>query len=290
MGRLVIVNPVAGFGFTSAQISLLKSLLEADGEDYEWVVSNGPNEIYEMCAALDEGWDEVIIAGGDGSVQEVIKGVLGKRISVTIVPSGTGNDLYRSVHPNHNGRVLDEIIGGLFESPFVSLHVCDSNQNLFINVASMGLDAKIVENSLVIQKWIKSSKSYLLSALATILFYKPKNYRIVTDGVTITLKAYLVAVGNGRYYGGGMEITPRARLMDEEVDICVVKNMNRFKLLKLLPTVYSGQHLAFEEVIYWKAKSVEIYPEKKELINLDGELLKNDCLVIHSGYGRLFVR
>jgi YegS/Rv2252/BmrU family lipid kinase len=288
--KQIIINPAAGVGLTDKQLNALKNKLSEASIPFDLQLSKGLNHIYSICKELDESCDEVILAGGDGSVQEAIKGLLTKNIKLSIIPSGTGNDLYRSLYPELKNCHIDVVIDQILENAFQKVNICEANDNVFINVASMGLDAEIVANSLILRKFIHSSKTYLLSALYTILFYKPKTYHITTDDRTLTLKAYLIAVGNGRFYGGGMAITPKAQISDSVLDICIVKSMNRFKLLKLLPTVYSGNHLQFSEVDYFKSKTIKIESQKIELLNLDGELSHTTVLSVNSHHGTLLAR
>lgn len=290
MKRVVIVNPAAGKGLSEYQLNLLKKVMDESNEPYRMYQSNGPNDIGTLCSNLDSTVEEVIIAGGDGSVQEVMESLMHRTISISVIPSGTGNDLYRSLYDNESKRSIEEIICGFSSFAYKKINICTINEKIFVNVASMGLDAQIVENSLKLRRLIRSSKTYLISALFTILFYKPRCYTIITDEGKMTIEAFLIAVGNGRYYGGGMAITPKADIESDVLDICVVKKMNRFKLLKLLPTVYNGKHLQFDEVLYWKSKNIEIVPQSKELINLDGELGLNDRFIVKDHLSKLSVR
>lgn len=290
MKRVVIVNPAAGKGLSDNQFELLKIAMEESNTPYSLMLSDGPNAIGAICASLESEVNEVIIAGGDGSVQEVMQSLLHRNISISIIPSGTGNDLYRSLYFKEGNKSLEDVIKGFNTFEYKKINVCTVNNAIFVNVASMGLDAKIVENSLKLRKFIRSAKTYLISAFFTILFYKPRRYTIITDTGTMKLEAFLVAVGNGKYYGGGMAITPQADIESDVLDICVVKKMNRFKLLKLLPTVYDGKHLQFDEVLYWKSKHVEIIPESEEWINLDGELGKNTRFAVKDHVNKLSVR
>lgn len=290
MSKLAIINPAAGVGVDAKMLAALKCSLDRTDIPYHIIQSEYPGHLQKICSALDADVDEVIIAGGDGSVQECIRGLLHQNVVLTVLPSGTGNDLFRSLHMNDDKGSLEAYIDGVFDQPLKRVNVCLANDAVFVNVASMGLDAAIVELSLKLRKWIHSSKTYLLSALIMILFYRPRRYRIHTDGREQVVDAYLIAVGNGQYYGGGMRIMPKADLTETELDICLVKKMNRFRLLRLLPTVYSGDHLQFSEVIYWKAHNISITPENTELLNMDGELQMADHFVAASSHAELWMR
>lgn len=290
MNKQVIINPAAGSGLSDKQLESLKRNLSAAGNPFNVLISTSLENIYEVCKTLNETYDEVILAGGDGSVQEAIRGLLNRRIKLSVIPSGTGNDLYRSLYPSDKNVIIEEVIDRILQKDFQDVNICEANDDLFINVASIGLDAKIASNSMILRKWIHSSKTYLISALYTILFYRPKTYRIIADGHSQMVKAYLVAVGNGRFYGGGMAITPQANISESELDICIVRSMNRFKLLKLLPTVYSGKHLQFKEVEYFKVKTIEIISDVSELLNRDGELSYSRILKVNSHYGKVLLR
>lgn len=120
---------------------------------------------------------------------------------------------------------------------------------------------------------MKSGLAYVIGLLITLISIKDINTKLEIDDAIIDKKVFLVAVGNGKYYGGGLKILPMAIIEDGYFHVCVVNKMSKLKLLLLLPTLIKGKHIKYKKhVEIFKAKKVKIITEAKTYLNIDGEV------------------
>lgn len=197
----------------------------------------------------------VYSVGGDGTLNQIINSIANTNLSLSVIPAGTGNDFYRSLSV-HNGTSVD--LGKV-------------NDRYFINVASFGIDSEIANTANIFKnKNIKGNLVYPLSILKNYFTYKSQNINIDNTNKEITL----LAVCNGRFYGGGFEISPNSDLNDGLFDIFEVGDINKLKTLNLLLKLVKGRHINDELVKIYKLKTLQINSEEDVICNLDGEIIK----------------
>ena len=265
-----IVNPIAGKGNAAKLIPLIQHQMEEKKLNYK-IKQTGSNGEGKKLAldAFEEGYNIIVAVGGDGTINEVISGVHNLSCVIGIIPAGTGNDFARSLNIStdfHNA--INDICNG-------SINEIDTgliNNQIFINVASIGLDAHIAAEANKLKKYFTGTKAYIISLLKGLITYEPIKVKIVMEDATIDKRIMLAAFCNGAYYGGGMNIAPTADPTDKLIDICVVEDMSKLKLLRLFPTIFKGKHTAFKEVNVYRAKELFVYSDKALVINTDGEI------------------
>lgn len=269
---LYIINPVAGGGKTKELVPLIKETMTNKDIDYNIVFTTKPKEGTDLAKkGLNQGYTRIVAVGGDGTVNEVAFGIIeaGKGI-LGILPSGTGNDLARSLDiPLNPKNALDTILDGKIKS----IDIGTVNDNLFLNISSIGFDAEVVIITNKIKTKIKSSISYVLALFMTIFRFKCISVEMEIDGLTLQDKILLVAVGNGKYYGGGIKILPMSNVEDGYFHVCIVKKISKLKLLFLLPTIVNGSHINQKKYVkIYKAKKVKVRARDKSYLNIDGEI------------------
>ena len=157
------------------------------------------------------------------------------------------------------------------------------NEKYFLNIASVGLDADIVYNAIAFKKmkFIKKDMAYILSICKTIFGKKGISIKVMLDGREISDKKVLfLAVANGKFYGGGVPITPNAEINDGLADVCLVENLNLLKIFRLLPKLVKAKHTEAKEVEIYRAKKIEIESENLVRVNIDGEIVELDKLIM----------
>lgn len=269
---LFIINPVAGSGKSKEYIKIIKEKMEFENIDFDIKISNSIGNVEEISLnADDEIYTDIVSVGGDGTLFETINGMANKKVNLGIIAGGTGNDFIRSVEiPTDIYEALEIIKNGKIKDIDLGM----VNGKYFINVVSFGIDGEIVRITDKIKKYIKGSAAYLSATLKSLVVYKAKSMLIEIDGVKYHREAYLVAVGNGKYFGGGMKVLPNAEIDDELLDICIVKKMSKVKLIALFPSIFSGKHISIKGVEYFKGKKVSIKSIKdKIIVNADGNLI-----------------
>ena len=272
MNTLFIVNPVAGKNKTKKLIPLIKEKMDKTNIKYNITLTTRPMEATTIAInALDEGYDVIVAVGGDGTVNEVARGIVEKKRGILgVIPAGTGNDLARSLDlPMDPETVLDLIIKGNHKKIDIGI-IGDKS---FINVAGIGFDTEVLNSARSIKKYLRGKFAYTFGVVKTLFTYKSKAVKITLDDKEIDREILLVAIGNGKYYGGGMKICPNASIEDGYFDICIVKKLPKLMLLFIFPSVFLGKHIKIKKYVdMYRAKNVNITTQDKIYLNIDGEI------------------
>jgi len=218
----------------------------------------------------------VVAVGGDGTVNEVLNGIFGYNVPLGILPVGRGNDFFRTIS---NSRILDVILKPFLDIPkFNMVDVGRMNDRYFINVAGVGFDAMVAGISEPVR--FLGPVAYLGSALVGLLKNKGIRLKLNIDGNKIDMNALMIAIANGRYFGGKMLIAPEASPWDGKFDVCLIENASKLEVLKTLPKVYSGKHIYHPKVKTFKAEYLEITSTGNMPVEMDGEIFYTDRLKI----------
>ncbi|NLY42687.1 MAG: diacylglycerol kinase family lipid kinase [Clostridiaceae bacterium] len=265
-----IINPVAGKGKAlGIKDNILNKLINSS-VSFSLTETAAPGDGIRLAKkAVIEKYDIIVAVGGDGTVNEVINGMVGSNAALGIIPAGTGNDFAKSLNiPADIDKALDVLLHGKEEK----IDIGKACGKYFMNVASIGFDAKVIEQVNTIKKYISGTWSYIIAVFKTLLNYKPIKVRVSMDGMIIDKEVFLIAIANGKYYGGGMMIAPHAHVNDGYLDICIISKISKLKVATLFPTIFKGKHIHQPEVECFKAKKVEVFA-KGASINCDGELI-----------------
>ncbi len=267
---LFILNPVAGSGKAKELKSLIKEIMDKYNREYTLKLTTRPEEAINI-AENSHDYDIVVAVGGDGTVNEVSSGLINRgNGTLGIIPGGTGNDLAKSLDISLDPREALEI---LCRGVKRDIDIGNVNGLNFLNISSVGFDAEVVINNVEIKKKIKSSFSYAISVVYTLLNFKMKRIKINIDDRILDEEIMLLAVGNGKYYGGGMKILPEANINDGYFDICIVLGISKIKALFLFPSIFKGNHIKYHKYVrLFKAKTVKINVEDGIYLNIDGDV------------------
>ncbi|NLY77110.1 MAG: diacylglycerol kinase family lipid kinase [Tissierellia bacterium] len=269
---LFIVNPIAGGGRTRSLIPMIDEKMQEKEVDYKIVLTSGPKDATLLAREyLDRGYEKIVAVGGDGTVNEVALGVVDYgRGSLAIIPSGTGNDLARSLNiPQEADKAIDLILNGQEKS----IDIGAVNDKFFFNIASIGFDAETVKTNEKVKHKVKSGLSYIISLFITLFKYKDIKVELEIDDFITSSEILLIAVGNGKYYGGGVKILPMADVEDGYFHVCLVKKIPKIKLLFFLPTIVNGSHVKVKKYVkIYKAKEIKVKTNVNSYLNIDGEL------------------
>lgn len=238
-------------------LSVLERLIEQPGEI--------PGVIREHALACDV----VIVAGGDGSMNAAADALVECGRPLGILPTGTGNDLARTLEiPTNLPAALEVIVEG-------HRHAIDLgrvNGKHFFNVASIGLSAELIRHHTVERKRRWRLLAYVFSVMDAWRFTRPFRARVRCNGHTFRLRAIQIAVANGRHYGGGMTVSEDAAIDDERLDIYVIKPVSLWALIALFPALRWGRLRGGEAVALLHGREIEIRTRRRMPINTDGEV------------------
>jgi diacylglycerol kinase (ATP) len=255
------------------------------GNFSKWVAKFRRVTDAEWSSDLSLPIDAAVIFGGDGTIHRHLPTLVDLKLPVLVVPCGSGNDFaralkLRSVHDSLDawrtfvtgGRNVRDISLGVIQEVKPD-ETSVPHDHYFCCVAGVGIDTEIVRRANALPKWVRSHGGYALSAPREFLRFAPFPMKISCDEATTSSfqPTILAAFGNTPTYGGGMKIAPQAQLDDGKLDVCIVRDMDRFKLFCLFPTVYFGRHLTFKEVEYAQAETAKLETEYPLDVYADGE-------------------
>lgn len=220
--------------------------------------------------ALDRGVDAVIAAGGDGTVNEVLNGLSGD-VPLGIIPVGTANDFAKQVGiPMDPDHAMDVI---LRRKP-MRIDTAEINGRRFLNVSTGGIGAEATAETPAEAKDALGPLAYAITLTRKLAGLNPQTATFTGDDFSIDCKFVAFAVGNARATGGGTLITPRAKVKDGLMDLCVVEGMPRIEFAMLAGKIKRGEHLASEGVHYQQSASLLVESKRSITVNVDGESMR----------------
>jgi diacylglycerol kinase (ATP) len=286
---LVIRNARSGTSRRRSQVDKLVTRLESGGASVELASPASPADARATAAQARRAQHDVLLAaGGDGTLSVVVNGLVqtpkAERPALAILPVGRGNDFAAELGLNGLEQTLDALARD--ERRFVDL--AKTEAGVFLGVGGTGFDAQAARRAQN-TPLLSGRLVYGYAVLRTLLDFRHLEARVRYDGGVYEGPVTFAAVGNGRRYGGGMHITPEAKLEDGLLDLCLVRDISRAGLLFMFPTVFSGSHLGHWSVEYRKTKFVEIETEEPAEFFADGEFLQETPLRIDVLPGELEV-
>ncbi len=234
--------------------------------------------------AVREGADLVIAAGGDGTLNEVVNGLLpaGRDLEARplprlgIVPLGTANDFANYLEIPED---IEAAVNLAVEGPETILDVATVNGRYYLNVSSGGIGAEATEEASDRTKRLLGSLAYVITGIRKFALLTPMRGRFSGGGEVIFDGDFLFfAVGNGTRTGGGIRVTPLADVTDGLLDLCIVEDVDRAEFLRLLPDIRAGKHLENEHVTYRKVRELIVEPAGDLSVNVDGEPIRGAVL------------
>ena len=255
----LLVNPTSGKGRGQRLMAPVAERLRRGGADVDIVVGVDGDEAFDhLRDRVAAGVDGVVALGGDGLVNMALQVVAGTGLPLGIVPAGTGNDIARAlgVDPGDAEAAADLVVHGRTRT----VDLGRANGRWFAGVLGSGFDSAVNERANRMT-WPGGRARYNLAILAELRTFRPVPFVIDLDGVSWHTDAMLVAVGNGQSYGGGMRVTPDARLDDGLLDVMVLGPMTKRGFIRAFPTVYKGTHLANPAVTVRRARHVVLHAE-----------------------------
>ena len=296
MTALLIVNPAAGGGRTERLWPGLRDELYRLGFAFEWTATGGPGRLTDLARdAAEAGIGLVVAVGGDGTLNEVVNGAVGDerpRPVVGAILTGRGRDAARNfglaADPRRAARRLVE--GREVAVDLVRAEWPGGAQRWVVGAAGAGFDAEVAARAAA--RGGRGTLPYLLAIVGTLSAHATVATEIEADGERVwTGPLSSAVVANGAHYGGGMKIAPAAQPTDGRLDLVVLGDLGRLELLRWLPTVYRGGHLANPKVRARTARRVSIRPVTPLPMHVDGEPVQPTpvTLTIRPGALRLLV-
>jgi len=280
---LFIVNPEARAGRNAraeARIVAAVAALDAQAEVVRTVAPGGAETLAEE--GLREGFAPVVAVGGDGTVHEVVNGLLRGRLGASpeepsttpppefgVVPTGSGNDFARAARLPAD---VENAVRAILEGPRRFVDAARCGDRAFVNAASVGFDADVAAVAARAGSLLRLSGPllYPLALVRALPRYAVRPMRIELDRTSLERRALLVAIANGPFYGGGFRICPGADPGDGWLDVCILGDLSLPHAIRLLPRLRAGTHVGASGVEHFRARVVRISGVRAP-VQLDGE-------------------
>ncbi len=258
--------------------------------------------------------DAILIFGGDGTVHRHLGTLVRLQLPVLIVPRGSGNDFARALGLRSvagslaawrafcsgagNVRTID--LGTIRPNPQETGNSTGTatamvgNSIYFCCVGGIGLDGEIARRANRLPRWLRGHGGYVLSLPLALATFAPISARLAATGSPAAAgdsaeSVMLIAFANAPAYGGGIRIAPHAQLDDGRLDVCVVQQMGKARLLRLFPTVYSGRHTRLPQVKYFQTTSLRLETPMPIDVYADGEFVCQTPVVVSTAPNALRV-
>ena len=262
-----LINPISGTSKKESIKKMIERETKAQEIPYEIYATNARGD-YDLLRdkILREGFTDVVMIGGDGTVNQVTGALRDLSVRFGIIPFGSGNGLARfmkiPLKPIDAIKLLNEGIVQLIDTGRF-------NGKPFFNMAGMGFDAHISEIFSHGKK--RGFISYIKSSIKEVVGYQPQNYHLDIDGKKYDYKAFMLSIANSSQYGNNVHISPKASLQDGLLDVCVIKPFPlwRFPEMSMRMLIKATESSKYVEII--RGKQILIKREHSGPIHLDGE-------------------
>ncbi|MGB1318274.1 MAG: diacylglycerol/lipid kinase family protein [Flavobacteriales bacterium] len=263
----IIVNPVSGSGRRKKALRMIDEHLDTDKFDFELVKTQHHRHAIELTnQAIQAGCKAVIIAGGDGSINEVGATLAGTDVALGIIPAGSGNGLSRSLGISLNPKKAVENINNF---NFRTIDTGLANGKAFMNMAGVGFDAAVAD-AFHKQK-MRGFFKYFMLGLKLLLNYKLQTYSIVADGREFERKAHLISMANSAQYGNDALVAPKALVDDGMLDAVVVNPFPFHQYFLLFYRLFQGTLNQSPYIKTFKFKEMTVTQERDDVSHLDGD-------------------
>jgi diacylglycerol kinase (ATP) len=276
MRILLILNPRAGQEWRRAGIEpsqVISEYFTKEGHDISVQETGAPGDATALARnAITQGFEMVIAGGGDGTVNEVVNGLVDSSVIFSLVPLGTENVLAKEIGIPFNLQKACEFID---RAPVKRVDVGRIKNRFFLSFAGVGLDAHAVS---VVPSKLKEnlgSLAFFLTGLSQAwkLRKAAPTAHLTIDGRTEKVVFWLIIIGNISSYGWKVRVTPEASMNDGILDVCIFPKASYARVIVQVLGAMGGVHLKLPEIRYYKAKKIEIRTKPKVLVEADGELI-----------------
>jgi YegS/Rv2252/BmrU family lipid kinase len=264
----VIVNPSAGGGRAGRALEAVERALRDAVVEYHVAATESLDHARELALEAAAAGEIAAALGGDGIIGAVAGALKHSDGILGILPGGRGNDLARVLGiPADPAAAVRLLAGG----PVHSLDLGEVAGRTFVGIASCGFDSEAnrIANE---ARLVRGNLVYAYGALRALAGWKPATFTVTLDGgAARTLTGYTVAAANSKAYGGGMFLAPDASLTDGLLDVVTVEHVPKRRFLRLLPSVFKGEHVHQPGVRVERAASVEIAADRSFTMYADGD-------------------
>ena len=271
----VILNPYANRWNAKARVDEINQAFSTVGLSPDVVMTTMPGEGRVLAeTAVSDGYEAIIAAGGDGTINEIINGILsqtgdGPSLPFGILPVGTANDLADMVNMP---RDLNEVAQLVAKNQTRQIDIAQINDHYFDNNCALGMEPLVTLEHTKIKR-VKGNLRYFLALVKAIAKLEAWHYQIEWDNGSFDGPALMLSVCNSPRTGGLFFMAPDAKVDDGFLDFILAPKMSKAKVLTILPKLFNGTHVKDENVIYERATQITVVSNPGTPIHADGELI-----------------
>jgi diacylglycerol kinase (ATP) len=265
----LVINPVSGQGKGATVGTYVAGWLSQRKVAYTIVTGNSSVALTDHLSAFIEKNPDctgVIAVGGDGLLHIILQRLVPAQIPFGLIPAGTGNDFVRTL--GWDLELVDAQLEAITSTKPSAIDLGLVDGEWFGAILSTGFDSIVNEKANTL-KWPKGTMKYNAAIAIELPRFKPRHYEITLDDRSISTEAMLIAVSNGRSYGGGMLVCPNASITDGLFDVMLLHPVSTLEFIKVFPRVFAGSHITHPAVEIVRSRMVRI--ESKAVAYSDGE-------------------
>lgn len=262
MKYIFIVNPESAKGNAMKIIGNIEKVCKQEHIEYEVCYTLAQGDATRLAQSYKDDENIIYAVGGDGTLSEVLNGVIGTKNKIGIIPAGSGNDFYRTVKELAKAEIESDV--GVV------------NGKYFLNIACVGIDAEVANNvPLMKKKNVKVKNLYTASILYTFTHFKFKQIHFKSQEKDEKGNFTILSICNGRYYGGGYNISPKASLEDNCFDVYYISKLRLPSIINLLLKLKKGKLEQDKRTNHFKTNNITVTSEEPIRFNVDGETIEN---------------
>lgn len=283
----LIINPASARGKMRERWHAIEATLRAENFAFDFVFTERPLHATELArAALAAGCDLIVAVGGDGTLNEVVNGMVTQdgnavnpNAALGVITSGTGGDFARTAGIPHDPLAAARHLARATQTRPLDIGEMvyerdgKTTRRFFANIAGVGFDAEVIERTESGGKRGGGTIPYYSALVTTIWKYQNKQVAVQIDDQRIEARMNAVVICNGKFFGGGMQISPNSNLADGMFDVIILGDLGRLEVLLNTPRLYNGTILEHPKVSEYRARTVVVEPKQRMLIEADGEFI-----------------
>jgi YegS/Rv2252/BmrU family lipid kinase len=269
------INPISGTKNKEALLALIKKRTAKENIPFEILHTNaGGRYDYMLEKIAAENITDIIVCGGDGTVNQVAAALQGAAINIGIVPMGSGNGLALAAGIQRNpNKALDIIFKGN-SAPIDSFYI---NGNFSCMLCGLGFDAQVAHDFAKQKK--RGLATYIKQTIKNFIHAKTYTFVLNINDITVTTEAFFISIANSNQFGNNVTIAPKASISDGLLDIVIVSKMSKMKLLFAITRQVTGGEVdtthqkkySAEDIYYYQAKNISIQNPDNAPLHIDGD-------------------
>jgi len=273
-----IVNPVAGSGSARSQLPKLEEMIRRNDLDAEIIFTKAKGHASELSGnCLEKGIRHIIGVGGDGTINEIARPLVGKPdVVLGLIPAGTGNDFIQIL--GFPDRFGDKDWDMFFRRNTMQMDIGSVNGLIFLNGMGLGFDAQVAAENYTLDGNVKegAKNRYIWHIIKTLLFFREKSMTVIQENGSQETDCFINTIAIGRRFAGGFLLTPKALANDGLLDVCAIKKLSLWQRFMILLKVPEGKHINDEKINYFQTPAITLEFPERVPFHVDGELYFSD--------------